>query len=131
MKAWRTVRESLGLLTKRDRRLLLVVVLLQSMLSILDVVAIALIGIIAASAAGAVPGQFAKILDYIQTDLGISTASPSSLAIAIGAFAGALLVAKSLVSFVITRRVFSFLERRQAVISGSFAERLLRRPLLA
>ena len=130
MKALKIVRESLSLLAPRERRLLLLIVVLQSALSTLDVVAIGLIGIVAAMATGTVTGRLANMLESVQNEVGLGNVDSGSVVIGLGAVAGLMLVSKSAVSFVITRRIFAFLAKRQAMISSSLAERLLKRPLL-
>jgi ABC-type multidrug transport system fused ATPase/permease subunit len=130
MKALKSVQESLSLLAPRDRSLLLLIVILQSTLSALDVVAIGLIGIVAAMATGTVTGRLANVLESVQHKVGLGNVGSTSIAIGLGAVAGVLLVSKSAVSFLVTRRIFTFLARRQAIISSSLAERLLKRPLL-
>ena len=130
MKALKSVRESLNLLARRDRRLLLLIVVLQSTLSMLDVVAIGLIGVIAATATGTVSGRLASLLESVQQNVGLGNVDSTSITIGLGAVAGVLLVSKSVFNFLVTRRIFTFLARRQATISSSLAERLLNRPLL-
>jgi ATP-binding cassette, subfamily B, bacterial PglK len=130
VKALKSVQESLRLLATRDRSLLLLIVILQSTLSALDVIGIGLIGIVAAMATGTVTGRLASVLESVQQRVGLGNVGPTSIAIGLGAAAAVLLVTKSAVSFLVTRRIFTFLARRQAIISSSLAERLLKRPLL-
>src|SRR5665811_487704 len=99
MKALKSVQESLSLLAPRDRSLLLLIVILQSTLSALDVVAIGLIGIVAAMATGTVTGRLANVLESVQHKVGLGNVGSTSIAIGLGAVAGVLLVSKSAVSF--------------------------------
>lgn len=125
-----SIRLSLTLLTRRDRRILGVVVILQFVLSLLDLVAVAMIGLVAAVAGTAATGSPPAILGSFIDRLALDDPDPMVLAISLAAIAGLLMVTKSLLSFLLTRRSFTFLANRQAMISSRLAESLLRRPLL-
>lgn len=121
------IRSAIGLLTVRDRRVLVLVVVVQSLLALLDLVALALVGVVALLATGAassaIPSPVLEAIDSWNAD-------PSSAALVLAVFAGLLLVTKSLLSFILTRRIFRFLSSRQAMISTDLARRLLAQPLL-
>jgi len=125
-----SIRLSLGLLTRRDRRILSAVVVLQTLLSFLDLVAVAMIGLVAAVAGTAATGTPPAILGSFIERFGLDDSDPMVLAISLAAVAGVLMVTKSLLSFLLTRRSFTFLANRQAMISSRLAESLLSRPLL-
>ncbi|MDO8309659.1 MAG: ABC transporter ATP-binding protein [Actinomycetota bacterium] len=130
MSIWASVRASLALLAPRDRRRVYLVVIVQSLLALLDLVAVALIGILALLAAGAGDNQVPPQVDSILSAFGVGDVEPYTLAVSIAVIAGLLMVSKSIISYTITRRVFVFLARRQAQISSSLASRMLTRPLL-
>lgn len=125
-----SLRSALSLLTRRDRRILSVVVVLQVALSLLDLVAVALIGIVAAVAGTAATGSPPALLGSLIDRLGLADVDPLVLAIVLAAVAGVLLLVKSVLTFLLTRRTFRFLANRQAMISSRLAESLLSRPLL-
>ena len=125
-----SIRLSLRLLTKRDRRILGVVLVAQASLSFLDLVAVAMIGIVAAVAGTAATGNPPAVVASLIDRLDLSGTDPLVLAIALAAIAGVLMLFKSVLSFLLTRRAFVFLANRQAMISSRLAESLLRRPLL-
>jgi ABC-type multidrug transport system fused ATPase/permease subunit len=128
MRTRESVSASLALLTKRDRRFLLLVVLIQFLLSLLDLAGIILLGVVvtisvAAFSGDSTPGgSIGTIVDYLPKG--------TSFIIFLGVMAGLALVAKSLFGMFLTRRTFQFLANRQAIISGSIARRLLSQPLL-
>ncbi len=122
------VRRALSLLSRRDRLVLAGLALFQSGLSLVDLVAIAALGLVTAAAAAlatsavvAVPGPF--------TAFAADLASPRAV-LFVALMAGFLLVLKSIVSFWGTRRAFRFLANRQAMIASRLADELLARPLL-
>jgi ABC-type multidrug transport system fused ATPase/permease subunit len=122
------IRQSASLLSRRDQRVLLVVVVIQFLLSLLDLIGVLLLGVVAAITASAATGNpltvggLGAILDWLPT----STTFVIFLAFA----ASILLVMKSVLGLLLTRRTFRFLAIRQAVVAGNIAQRLLTRPLL-
>lgn len=131
MELWRGVRSALVLLSRRDRGLLALVVLAQAILALLDLIGIALLGIVVALAAAAAsgespPSQVTRAVSALGLDSAMTVETVAKLALA----AGLLLIAKSLLSFLLTRRAFRFLATRQAIISSTMASQLLSQPLL-
>ncbi len=128
MKILGIIRQSASLLSRRDQRVLLVVVVIQFLLSLLDLIGVLLLGVVAAITASAATGNpltvggLGAILDWLPT----STTFVIFLAFA----ASILLVMKSVLGLLLTRRTFRFLAIRQAVVAGNIAQRLLTRPLL-
>ncbi len=98
------------------------------LLALFDLAGVLLLGLIAASAAGAATGTplntsgIAILSDILPTSF--------NAIIILAFFAAILLVSKSVMSLFLTRRIFRFIANRQAMIAGSLAERLLNRPLL-
>lgn len=127
---WTNIRAALRLVSRRDRRVLILVTIVQASLSLMDLVAVALIGLVALLAAGAASAQVPAVIESILDRFGAESTDPYALAVGMAVVAGLLMVAKSALSFVITRRVFTFLANRQAMISSNLASRLLTQPLL-
>lgn len=127
-----SARTALSLLSRRDRWKLGFIVALQVLLAFLDLIAVALIGIVALMAADAAEGdpQIPGLLEPLVSRLGLEAQDPLVLGAWLAALAGALMTTKSVLSFLVTRKVFGFLARRQAMISGRLASELLTRPLL-
>ncbi len=130
MTVLRSLQFALGLLSRRDRRLLGAIVAAQVLLSLLDLLAVALIGIVvllaAGQAVGALPMRVQSLLENVKLDV----FDPLTAAVYLAACAGVLMVSKSLLSFYVTRRVFRFLAARQAVVSSQLASRLVSQPLM-
>lgn len=129
-----TVKEAIGesmrLLTRRDRRLLLVARIIQVATSALDLIGVLLLGLVGALAVTTVQSQPAPTLVNTLADaIGLGSVSDQAL---VGVFAGAaavVLLLKSVVSSILTRRVFVFLANRQALVSARLVRELLARPL--
>jgi len=98
------------------------------LLSLLDLAGVLLLGLVAAAAAGAATGTplnvggLSVVNDLLPTD--------ATATILLAFIAAVLLVSKSVIGLLLTRRIFRFIANRQAVIAGKLAERLLNRPLL-
>lgn len=124
------LRETIGLLTKRDQRRFWGVVAAQMATALLDLVGVLLIGLVgvlasAASQGGPLPTQVDEVLALVGAD--------NTPALALAGYctilAAAFLLAKSLVSAVLMRKVFRFLGSRQAAISTRLTADLLSQPL--
>ena len=125
------VRRSLSLLPTRQRRKLLLVSLAQMSLGILDLLGIALIGMVVTAAVSGVqqtswPSWMQSILDPI----GLGGLSNSQLVGLLGALAVVALVGKTLASAYLSRRIIIFLAEQQADASSRLARELLARPLI-
>lgn len=130
MKVREAVRQSLALLTRRDRRLLGVSISIQMASSLLDLAGVLLLGLVGALAVTTVQSQPtpALVADFAQA-VGMGDLSPQVLVAVLAGAAGALLLSKSLISSLLTRRVFMFLANRQALVSARLSRELLCRPL--
>lgn len=122
------LRRSLGLLSRRDQRVLLLLVAFQFGLALLDLAAIAALGIVTSLAAASATGQSSTFLPFLADLLGSPPRPEAVLLVAVGA--GLVLVLKSGLSFWGTRRAFRFLANRQAMVASKLANELLSRPLL-
>lgn len=127
----RTIRASLRLLTKRDRRLLGVSTLIQMSMSLLDLMGVLLLGVVTALGVSSVsdvptPALITSALERF----GLAGVDILTLAVWLAVTAGVVLIVKSLVNMFLTRRVLTFLANRQALVSGRLAAGLLSRPLL-
>ncbi len=124
----KSIEMAFALLNRRDKVILLVAMVLQMLLSLLDLAGILLIGVVAASATSAATGVPLTIsgIEILENRLPTDATSVIFLAL----LAATLLISKSLVSLILTRRIFRFIANRQAMIAGNLAERLLSRPLI-
>lgn len=125
-----SIKASLGLLNRRDRRLLGVSVVIQMLTSLLDLIGVLLLGLVGALAVTTVQSQPAPSTVTSLADLlGLDDLSDQAL---VGVFAGAaavVLLTKSIVSSYLIRRVFVFLANRQAIVSARLTKALLAQPL--
>jgi ABC-type multidrug transport system fused ATPase/permease subunit len=124
------VREALGLLDGRSKKILLLLVVIQVLIASLDLLGVLLFGLVAALGASVVAGQQSETLLRVLDFLGLGETNEIYLAVVIAAAAGLVFVAKSVLSFILVRRSLRFLANRQAIVSSRLAERLLSRPLL-
>lgn len=124
------IRSSLGLLTRRDRRLLGVSIVIQMSTSLLDLIGVLLIGLVGALAVTTVQSQPAPATVVSVADFfGLGDLSDQSLVSVFAGAAAAVLLTKSLLSSYLMRRVFMFLANRQALVSARLTKELLSRPL--
>lgn len=126
-----SIRASLALLTRRDRRLFILAAIVSMSLGILDLIGVALIGLVGAVAVSgidptSIPSQLTAVLDR----LGLGGLTASQQVGVIASAAVVLLLCKTIISAVLTRRMFRFLANRQADVSARLARVVLSRQLL-
>ena len=128
--AQQAIRASLGLLNRRDRRLLSIAIAIQMATSFLDLVGVLLLGLVGALAVTVVQSQPPPAAITSAADiLGLQHVSGQQLIVALAGMAAVVLLTKSVVSSYLTRRVFIFLANRQALVSARLANELLARPV--
>jgi ABC-type multidrug transport system fused ATPase/permease subunit len=113
-----------------DRRKVIGACILQFLLSILDLIGVAIVGILGSLAVSGVqsnsPGErVANILRF----LGIDSLSFQQQVAVLGIGATAFLVSRTLLSIVLSRKILFFISRRGAVISTELASKLFSRGL--
>lgn len=124
------IKASLGLLTRRDRRLLGASAIIQMATSVLDLTGVLLLGLVAALAVTVVQSQPPPSAVTTVTDfLNLGELSSEQLVVILAASAAAVLLTKSIVSSYLNRRVFIFLANRQALVSARLTKALLSQPL--
>jgi ABC-type multidrug transport system fused ATPase/permease subunit len=119
------------ILPKNDQKKIYLVVLLQILMSALDLLGVIAIGLLGALSVTGLqsnrPGdRVSAVLRILQMD----EATFQTQAIILGVSAVILLVGRTILSIFFTRRILFFLSRRGANISASLISRLLGRPLL-
>ena len=116
-------------LTSRDRLVLKLVVLFQILLSILDVIGVALIGVIATLSVYGIQSQDSGNFGEILTrTLGVDGESFQKQVLILSLTTIVILLTKTLASLWVTRRSLSFISRRAASLSGTILRKILRRP---
>ena len=125
-----SVRRSIGLLPPAKRKLMYVAAAAQVSLGILDLIGIALIGLVASVAVSGIgvtgiPPWAQEFMSWIGLDR--FTVSQQSVIIALAAVL--ILVLKTGLSAFMSRRITRFLANRQADVSARLAREFLSRPL--
>lgn len=126
------IRACITVLPRRDRIKLILISIIQITLSFLDLLGIALIGVLGALSVNGVQSRPAgvrvsKVLDWLHLDGQTLQFQVACLA----GLASLLLVLKTIANVYLTRKVMFFLSRRGAVISGVLTDKLLRQSLLS
>jgi ABC-type multidrug transport system fused ATPase/permease subunit len=116
------------LVSKTDRIKLLMVSLVQIFLSVLDLVGVALFGLIGAVTVGAVSstkltGRTQAIIEF----LGIESRSSQLQVLILGVLAAFLLVTKTIASLYLNKKVIFFMSRRGAIISANLTFSLFKK----
>jgi ATP-binding cassette, subfamily B, bacterial PglK len=122
--------KALFVLSAADRRKTILVLVVQMLLTALDLIGVAVIGILGALAVSGVQSQapgnrIFSILKFLSLDDNSFQYQAASLAI----FATAILVLRTLFSLFVVRRTIFFLSRRAARLTSELTDRLLSQPL--
>lgn len=123
-------KSSLSLLPRLDRTKLYIVVALQILLSLMDLIGVAIIGAIGALAVTGVQsknptGKVAQILEFLNLENSTLQFQVGIL----GIFAATFLLLRTVFSVVLSRKILFFLSRRSASLSSSMASKLLNESL--
>jgi len=125
-------KKALSVLPAGDRRKILFVIILQVFLGLLDLVGVALIGILGALTVSGVqsaqPGS--KIQSFIRL-VHLGSFTFQNQAAILGGFACLVLVSRTVFSVIFNRRILFFLSRRGAVISAEIVSKVLSLPLIS
>lgn len=126
-----TIGRSARVLSRSDQQKISIVVVFQIFLGLLDLAGIAAIGMLGSLAVRGVSSQgpgdrVEEILQYLH----LSNQSFQTQAAVLGCLAAGLLIGRTILSIIFTRRTLYFLSRRGARISSSLISKLLSRDLL-
>jgi len=126
----RVLKQSLSLLTKKDKKKLSYIALVQIFLNALDLIGVLIIGLVTVLAVSAlttgVPGnRLSTVLKLLRID----TLTPQNQAAILGLTAALILVLKTLLSLTLTRRSLIFLNLKTAKLSSQLVKKFLNRPL--
>lgn len=121
-----TIFESFKTLTRKERRRVLVVAVIQIVLGFLDLIGVAIIGVIGSLAVNGIqsraPGtRISEILDF----LGLNGFTFQTQVAILGTAAAAVLISRTLITMYFTKRIFHFLARRAAVTSNKLVSSLM------
>ena len=124
------VRLTLSLFTKRDRRVIKRIIVLQTMFSVLDLLGVALIGVVGALAVRGVKSEEAG--DRTSTLLKLIHLENFTLReqiIGIGAFAVGTFIFKTIITLYFSRKILFFLNIKGASITADLFKRIMRQPI--
>lgn len=124
------VARSLAILPPRDQFKIFVIVILQIISGFLDLLGVALIGILGSLGVSGVQSQapgtrVASVINFLR----ISSFSFQEQIAILGFLASAILISRTFISIFLTRRTLFFLSRRGAQITGELTSRLLSKSL--
>ena len=124
------IARSFALLQARDRKKVVLVTFIQVTLGFLDLLGIAIVGVLGAlTISGVSSRQPGNRVSRVLEILGINDFSLQNQALILGVTATLILVAKTLFSVVAVRRTTYFLSRSGAKISSNLISKLLTLPL--
>lgn len=126
-----TIVRATRVLPRADRKKMLILAVIQTLLGLLDLAGVVLLGLLGAISVGGVQSrdpssQFSSIL----SSLHISNLSFQSQAAILGLSSASLLIFRTVVSILLTRKMLYFLSRRGSSISSTLVSKLLNQPLL-
>jgi ABC-type multidrug transport system fused ATPase/permease subunit len=122
----------MGILNSRDKFRVVIVMGIQIFLGLLDLLGVAVIGLLGALSLNGVqsrpPGdRTSSFLKFF----GLFNETFQTQAALLGIAASLILVTRTLISLVLTRKVLFFLSRRGAAISSELMKKLMSQPLVA
>ena len=128
---FKILKRSLGLLSRRERSRIGIVVLLQIAFGILDLIAVAIVGILGSLAITGVgsrkPGnRVSAALDF----LGIEDLTLQKQVAILGIIAATLMTLKTIFTVIFSRKTVFFLSRRSAAISSRLVAKVLSQSLI-
>jgi ATP-binding cassette, subfamily B, bacterial PglK len=125
------IRRSLRILTKSDRKKLKLVIVVQIVLGGLDLIGVALMGLLGALAVTGVQSrQPGSRINTLLDQMNISDLLFQQQIAVIGLTAAFILIGRTYLSILTTRRTLFFLSRRGATISSDLTLKLLNQSLL-
>ena len=129
--SWRyVIQKALAVLKVGDRRKLKLIAIVQIGLGLLDLCALAIVGLLGSMAVKGIssPPQASKIDVFILRDLGpISFQKQIAM---LGLIAALFLVGRTAITMILTRKTLYFLSIKSAELTANLAQRLLGRDLL-
>lgn len=131
LKVSNEIIRSIEILPKGDRKKISFVLMIQIVMGLMDLLGIALIGVLGSLAVTGVQSQnpTGKVLSFINF-FGLSENSFQTQAAILGSAAVFVLVSRTVLSVIFTRRILYFLSSRAAIISTRLSEYLFSRDLL-
>ena len=131
VKGFETIRRALRIFSKQDRRKIRIITIVQVFLGLLDLLGVAIIGVLGALAINGIQSKSAgdrvsQLLSFLQLD-GFTFQTQVAI---LGGISATILILRTVLSVVFTRRILFFLSRKSALISSNLVSRLLSQNLL-
>ena len=124
-------KRAVGILSKTDKIKLMVITLIQVLLGVLDLFGVLAVGLLGTLSVSGIQSQEPGTrVNSVLSFLRLSESSFQTQATAIGLAAVLLLVGRTVLSIIFTRRILYFMSRRGALISANLVRRFLSQPLL-
>lgn len=121
-----TLRHIFGLLNRKDRKFITLLVLFQFSASLFDLVGIALIGVLGSLAVAGIQSKSpSNLIQTILNDLGMSSLTFQHQVALLGAFATAILIARSFLTIFLSKVTLKFLSNKSADASAETIRKLL------
>jgi ABC-type multidrug transport system fused ATPase/permease subunit len=122
---------SIKILAPRDRKRLIILLVLQIFMGIIDLIGIAVIGVVGALAVSGVKSQqpVGRVLDVLEF-LKLSNFTFQNQVAILGTLAAVVLIGRTFLSILFTKRTLYYLSRRTAIISGRLVSQVLEQPML-
>jgi ABC-type multidrug transport system fused ATPase/permease subunit len=122
---------SIKVLAPRDRKRLIILLILQIVMGVVDLVGVAVIGVVGALAVSGVKsqqpgGKVQQVLEF----LNLSNFSFQNQVAILGSIAAVVLIGRTLLSILFTKRTLYYLSRRTAIISGRLVSQVLEQSML-
>ena len=123
--------KAIQILPRSDRPKIVAITFLQAGLGFLDLLGVAAMGVLGALAVTGVQSQQPgnRVSDVLKL-LGISNLSFQNQVAFLGLLATVILVFRTIISVVVTKRILFFLSRRSALISSNLISRLLSQSII-
>jgi len=126
-----TFSRAIGVLSKSDKSKLVFITVTQILLGVMDLLGVLAIGLLGTlSITGIQANQPGSRVSSVLELLGLSNSTFQTQALVIGAAAVLLLIGRTVLSIVFTRRILYFMSYRGAAISANLVSRFLAQPLL-
>lgn len=126
-----TVSRSLRILTKRERKKIYAVIVIQIFLSLLDLAGVLIVGLLGSLAiSGVANSNRGDRVSVVLKFLNLETSQLQTQVAVLGIIAAITLIFKTLASLYFTRRTLYFLSRRSAQLSSILISKLLGQSLL-
>lgn len=126
-----TILKCAKVLSKSEQRKIILVICIQLFLSVLDLIGVAIVGILGALAVRGVQSQQpGDRVSMVLRTLQIEELSFQNQMIVLGILAAVILIARTMASIFLNRKTLFFLSRRGATISARLTAQLLSQSLL-